>query len=1602
MEDTKSVCKFCNNTISDTSVDSKYSANDFSLQVRECQLQRPSNDETLSTTNSDSVQDSLLDQTGIIRWLLENASFIELYFWDYDDILKECDNCNDADELLNCLKDYGISIKTNNIYDEFEKHNALFAAAKSGPPEIITWLVEHGASTECYNDENSSPIIIAAECGNLKNVIRLRNLGADVNAWHCVGNILTLAATNNHFHVIKWIFENNIISDDISRATALHIAIKKKYYDLVQWLVENNVSVCQTAGCENISVHYAAKIGNIVLMKWLIQLGAPLFGKNQQRKTVVHYAAKHGHLEMLHWLHSQGGNIHERIMFGFTPLHLAAVKGHLNCVEFLTHHGCDVNCKDRDGKTVLHVAAESNNLEVVQFLVNHGANVHALDDSRNSVLHYGVQNFEMLQWLVKIGCDPLKKNIESKTILSLASENFRLDTVRWLLEMGMNVNDAFEVSSSWLPKSQKDNNWNLLHLCLGYVKEVNDTIAGSTILHMLAPYPQALTYLLQHNTYYPSVEAFRNLNINSLDNCMNTALLVALKSHASASAMLLLDRGADIHRVNEYGKSALHLAASCGSINLVNKLIDLGADLNLKDKDGQTPLICALTIRSIIIIHRLVDAGADVNSVDIENRSVLYYAATCYQWKIVKFLIEAGANDVKSVIHHAVYTEDIDLITWLFNHGATIEEGRGGAEEEEGGHSSILHNCVYLRDETKKLPIMKLLVEHGANINSLNHAGQNILFNSLKNLEIMDFLIHNGINVNLQNEYGQSALHIAIQQYCYNMNGKDVHLRFVSVKKLLAAGANINARDNRGKSPLYYAVQDENYIDIAKILVLFGADVNSKDNEGTSILHVTRSGEIGVFLCENGANINDKDISGVTVLQNAIKEMPEDSSKNVNIVKVIQNKSINNIDSLSQSKDILNSISVSRYLKYIQFLIDTVNSIHEVDNKGRTALDYATEKGDLRIFEALINKGANAYMLTKKGDSILHSAARRNRYVLVQYIIDNLKCESLIASNNLGETPLHIAVQNQGIETVKLLVQHIDVNIKNNEMLSVLHIACRQGNLDIVKILLSNNANIHDIGDLSYTPIQIATKHCRLDIVKYLVEYSNDTNILQSRTDTNETLLHTAVKFGRFNNVPNDTVKYLIEKNVCPIDSVDDRCNTALHYACGTFMVDVVTILVEHGADINIRNIDGNTPFHFAAKTGSIDIVNFLLEKGGDTNAKNKKGNTPVNISVSHAKYKPVKCLLQRGADVYAKNRKGICIVHQLAISGGEFLFKYLLDNFEGTNVDVKNNKKQTPLALAMKLSSNKNVDILLGKQNINAQDIFGNTALHEACRFNNPAFVTKLLNAGANVNIQNNEGNTPIHLAVKHLAPVFIQSLLSYCTDLGLQNKLGWNILHSAASGNDIQVVQFLLNVIDQFSKTNNGDTILHVAASNTNTSVFRWLVANYNNMINECNNRGQNILLLCLKLAHQDVNFIEFLLNNGANINAVNSNGDNALHISVNYGRLDFINYFIQKGLDVNSVNNIGNSALHIACENGYLDIVKKLIDNSCNVNAVNSLGYTCLHVASKYGQMSVIKYLVNDVGCDVNIRSVVGENALQLAVEFEQDIVVKWYQDNNIFSK
>lgn len=223
-----------------------------------------------------------------------------------------------------------------------------------------------------------------------------------------------------------------------------------------------------------------------------------------------------------------------------------------------------------------------------------------------------------------------------------------------------------------------------------------------------------------------------------------------------------------------------------------------------------------------------------------------------------------------------------------------------------------------------------------------------------------------------------------------------------------------------------------------------------------------------------------------------------------------------------------------------------------------------------------------------------------------------------------------------------------------------------------------------------------------------------------------------------------DEVKRLIANGIdvnMPADSVAIKGILPLHTAARSYVkgpanVEIVKLLLDAGAHVNVQNSEGNTPLMLAVSSSNTDVVTLLLARGADVNAKSREGYAALQFA--QALYPEIiKILVTAGADV--QGAAGTEALVFAAMNGATDLVKFLLD--AGAN---PNPSDGAPTALFYAIRSG-NVDLvklfIARGARVNGGIGFGgengHTGLMEAAAFGNVEMVKLLLDAGADVNAQ-------------------------------------------------------------------------------------------------------------------------------------------------------------------------------------------------------------------------------------------------------------------------
>ena len=128
---------------------------------------------------------------------------------------------------------------------------------------------------------------------------------------------------------------------------------------------------------------------------------------------------------------------------------------------------------------------------------------------------------------------------------------------------------------------------------------------------------------------------------------------------------------------------------------------------------------------------------------------------------------------------------------------------------------------------------------------------------------------------------------------------------------------------------------------------------------------------------------------------------------------------------------------------------------------------------------------------------------------------------------------------------------------------------------------------------------------------------------------------------------------------------------------------DVASLIGSAELDLNLKSEFGMTALHYAVKLGMSDIVKLLLDAGANINITNNSNETPLHLTCYKKRLTGIaKMLLDAGADTEVRSKMcGSTVLHFAAAGGHTNIVKLLLD--AGADKDAENNYEDTPKSLA-------------------------------------------------------------------------------------------------------------------------------------------------------------------------------------------------------------------------------------------------------------------------------------------------------------------------------
>lgn len=815
----------------------------------------------------------------------------------------------------------------------------------------------------------------------------------------------------------------------------------------------------------------------------------------------------------------------------------------------------------------------------------------------------------------------------------------------------------------------------------------------------------------------------------------NNPLGMAISRGRMELAEYLIDKGADINRQDNIGRTFLHEAAKDGNLAAVKFLVEKGARLDVLDKWNDTPLHVAANVKvnkgHTEVVDYLIKNGADINLT--HNYTPIHLAITRGNLDMVKCLIDNGADlYIKRAcdgtpLTYAKQQGQVEIVNYM--DGVMSNLSRSKTVSLDNTNINIKYDLAANKLDTIEKSIKDAVrdfkgafntSDHDIRINTYVFNTQNEFKEYLKKVgfdagdgvdgytrmikgnaaDVYVYLDSKG-NLNqhtLEHEIGH-AMHFANLGLSYILP-KAMHEAIANYVAGLENGKHIN---DHGDKEALIAIKNKN-LKLDEIL--------RNDYQGNH--YYSEAEQVVKFLEHKHPDLIDNLLKSLSTYK---RYHDRDQGK-----KLVE-------DFLTELKGytqefkqwVKAELSGEQHMEYNVVESNSVESSTSQQSAGKGVYGYSpvhNVSGDKTKIESVSREDsmqpAKKASEDEQGKAVTTKVMKYNKQPFLKVNIDDNNVENTIGKVNeinkvTGATSLHSAASLGDLSKVATLLKHnsyIDTRDHNGQ--TPLHYSIRSGNTEVAKYLIDNGANLN-IQDNPYrqtakyayskTPLHYAIESGNTEIVKYLIDRGANPNIQDAYS---ETPLYSAIYSGN-----TEIVKYLLDHNADP--NSKGFYTFPLLAAIKLGHAEIVKSLVEHGADLGIKNTSAQTLLHYAIELKHTEIAKYLIDRAIDVDTRDiSSGKSPLHFAMHMKNMEVVKYLIEHNADI-----------------------------------DIQNSYGLTPLHLAVDLGNKKMIEQLVEKgANINAQDNDGWTPLVHAVRNGQLDAVKHLIENGADINVVGKEGD--------------------------------------------------------------------------------------------------------------------------------------------------------------------------------------------------------------------------------------------------------------------
>lgn len=555
---------------------------------------------------------------------------------------------------------------------------------------------------------------------------------------------------------------SHVKAEDVGYGLLLQMAARAGDRGCIEVLLRHHVDVNASGYYYGTALQAASRVGNIDIVQMLLDTHADVNLLQGKYGTAFRAAVKGEHLLVAESLLRHGADVNLRSKEkGYGPtgdsqpiLHLAIHQGNNAIAGMLLANGADVNAPDDASRgneyfhdkeaSPLHVACDKGYQSLTAMLLAHGADIEKRVGKFHSPLQLAASagHFSVVQLLIKAGANLNSFADKSQgTALSIASSNGHRKVATALIKAGASIGGSPDMPNALAAGCRHDHRTiaeYMLEELFG--TEHEESICCEALGAACADHDDNIAQILLERVKPWSPATLHQVCAAGLED----------------SLTMMLEKGVNVHDVDDNGGHAIHTAASHLQSRIVRLLIEHGADVNVQNSYYCSPLIA--TLEGCL--------------------APLIQDTPWYRW--LKLIETLPRGEIVSICRQRNDTYKNTDVVQCRSIVQSLLGQRADVTEEMRVFGAAIHLASFIGDDE----VVRLLIVKGSNVNSVGGYFETSLLAAVAghNITTIKLLLNSGAEINYVSSEHATALHLACSH----------HFKPI-VRTLIDHGANVNA-----------------------------------------------------------------------------------------------------------------------------------------------------------------------------------------------------------------------------------------------------------------------------------------------------------------------------------------------------------------------------------------------------------------------------------------------------------------------------------------------------------------------------------------------------------------------------------------------------------------------------------------------------------------------------------------------------------------------------------------------------------------------------------------------------------------------------------------